>query len=172
MTAHKEGVLDRLVSYFDEEAEFSKQTEETFGDIDILVNNSGATWDPPVEEMPLEKFDLVMRVNVQGTFLMSQAVGRRMIERGGGGRIISVSSVAGLVGGHPDYMQTIGYNTSKGAVISMTRAHAVARARYNIRPDARRHSDAPFRWARGLEGRDSLPGLSRGRICDRPDARR
>jgi gluconate 5-dehydrogenase len=69
MTAHKEVVLDRLVSYFDEEAEFSKQTEETFGDIDILVNNSGATWGAPAEEMPLEKFDLVMRLTCGGRFL-------------------------------------------------------------------------------------------------------
>jgi hypothetical protein len=59
-----------------------KETEETFGAIDVLVNNSGATWGAPAEQMPLDKFDLVMQVNVQGTFLMSQAVGRRMIERG------------------------------------------------------------------------------------------
>ena len=44
--------------------------EETFGGIDILVNNSGTTWGALPEEMPLEKFDKVMRVNVNGTFLM------------------------------------------------------------------------------------------------------
>ena len=69
MAAHKEVVLDRLVSYFDEEAEFSKQTEETFGDIDIFVHNSGATWGAPAEEMPLEKFDLVVRLTCGGCFL-------------------------------------------------------------------------------------------------------
>src|SRR5215207_552806 len=110
-----------------------KETEEAFGAIDILVNNSGATWGAPVEEMPLEKFDLVMQVNVQGTFLMSQAVGRRMIERGaGGGRIVNISSIAGLVGGDPEYMQTIGYNSSKGAVISMTRDLATNWAKHSI----------------------------------------
>jgi NAD(P)-dependent dehydrogenase (short-subunit alcohol dehydrogenase family) len=113
-----------------------KETEETFGTIDVLVNNSGATWGAPAEEMPLEKFDQVVWVNVRGTFLMSQAVGRRMIERGEGGRIVNISSVAGLVGGHPDYMQTVGYNSSKGAVISMTRDLATSWARYGINVNA------------------------------------
>src|SRR3954447_4092250 len=77
------------------------ETEETFGAIDVLVNNSGATWGAPAEDMPLDKFDQVVRVNVRGTFLMSQAVGRRMIERGQDGRIVNISSVAGLIGGDP-----------------------------------------------------------------------
>src|SRR3954451_11573187 len=68
------------------------ETEEAFGAIDVLVNNSGTTWGAPAEEMPLEKFDQVVQVNVRGTFLMSQTVGRRMIERGQGGRIVNISS--------------------------------------------------------------------------------
>ena len=111
-------------------------TVETFGSVDILVNNSGATWGAPAAEMPLEKFDQVIAVNVRGTFLMSQAVGQRMIERGSGGTIINISSVAGLVGGNPDYMQTIGYNSSKGAVISMTRDLATSWAKHDITVNA------------------------------------
>ena len=113
-----------------------KEAEECFGAIDVLVNNSGATWGAPPLEMPLERFDQVVWVNVRGTFLMSRAVGRRMIERGEGGKIVNISSVAGLVGGHPDYMQTIGYNSSKGAVISMTRDLATSWARYGINVNA------------------------------------
>jgi NAD(P)-dependent dehydrogenase (short-subunit alcohol dehydrogenase family) len=113
-----------------------KEAEERFGAIGILVNNSGATWGAPPLEMPLEKFDQVVWVNVRGTFLMSRTVGRRMIERGEGGKIVNISSVAGLVGGHPDYMQTIGYNSSKGAVISMTRDLATSWARYAINVNA------------------------------------
>ena len=113
-----------------------KEAEERFGAIDVLVNNSGATWGASPLEMPLEKFDQVVWVNVRGTFLMSRAVGRRMIERGEGGKIVNISSVAGLVGGHPDYMQTIGYNSSKGAVISMTRDLATSWARYGINVNA------------------------------------
>jgi NAD(P)-dependent dehydrogenase (short-subunit alcohol dehydrogenase family) len=127
-----------------------KETEERFGAIDVLVNNSGATWGAPTLEMPLEKFDLVVRVNVHGTFLMSQAVGRRMIERGEGGKIVNVASVAGLVGGHPDYMQTIGYNSSKGAVISMTRDLATSWARYGINVNAIAPGWFPTKMSGGL----------------------
>src|SRR3712207_3106310 len=140
-----------------------KETEETFGTIDVLVNNSGATWGAPAEEMPLEKFDQVVGVNVRGTFLMSQAVGRRMIERGEGGRIVNISSVAGLVGGHPDYMQTVGYNSSKGAVISMTRDLATSWAPHGITVNAIAPGWFPTRMSGGLiekfEGRmlDGIP---------------
>jgi NAD(P)-dependent dehydrogenase (short-subunit alcohol dehydrogenase family) len=127
-----------------------KETEEAFGAIDVLVNNSGATWGAPPEEMPLDKFDLVVRVNVRGTFLMSQAVGRRMIERGEGGRIINISSVAGLVGGDPQYMQTIGYNSSKGAVISMTRSLATSWARHGINVNAIAPGWFPTKMSGGL----------------------
>jgi NAD(P)-dependent dehydrogenase (short-subunit alcohol dehydrogenase family) len=108
--------------------------EEEFGSLDIVVNNSGATWGAPPAEMPLERFDQVLRVNVRGTFLMSQAAGRRMIETERGGTIINISSVAGLVGGRPDYMQTVGYNSSKGAIISMTRDLATSWAQHGWFP--------------------------------------
>ena len=126
------------------------ETEEHFGAIDILINNSGATWGAPAEEMPLEKFDLVVQVNVRGTFLMSQTVGRRMIERGEGGKIVNIASIAGLVGGHPDYMQTIGYNTSKGAIISMTRDLATSWARYDINVNAIAPGWFPTKMSGGL----------------------
>jgi NAD(P)-dependent dehydrogenase (short-subunit alcohol dehydrogenase family) len=123
---------------------------ESFGSVDVVVNNSGATWGAPPEEMPLERFDQVMRVNVRGTFLMSQAAGRRMIETGAGGAIINISSVAGLVGGHPDYMQTVGYNSSKGAIISMTRDLATSWAQRNITVNAIAPGWFPTRMSRGL----------------------
>src|SRR5690625_4778192 len=58
-----------------------EKTVETFDSIDILVNNSGASWAAPVEDMPLEAWNKVIDVNVTGTFLMSQAVGKLMIEQ-------------------------------------------------------------------------------------------
>jgi NAD(P)-dependent dehydrogenase (short-subunit alcohol dehydrogenase family) len=125
-------------------------TEETFGSLDVLVNNSGATWGAPPAEMPLEKFDRVLAVNVRGTFLMSQAVGRRMIERESGGTIVNVASIAALVGGNPDYMQTVGYNSSKGAVISMTRDLATSWAPHNITVNAVAPGWFPTRMSGGL----------------------
>lgn len=110
--------------------------EAEFGGVDILVNNSGATWGAPPEEMPLDRFDQVVNVNLRGTFIMAQAVGKSMIRRGGGGKIINISSVAGLSGGKPPYMQTVGYNSTKGAVISMTRDLATSWAQYNINVNA------------------------------------
>lgn len=124
--------------------------EEAFGSIDVLVNNSGATWGAPPTQMPPEKFDQVMAVNVRGTFLMSQSVGRRMIERESGGTMINISSLAGLVGGHPDYMQTVGYNASKGAVISMTRDLATSWAQYGITVNAIAPGWFPTRMSGGL----------------------
>ena len=127
-----------------------REAEEAFGGVDVLVNNSGATWGAPAAEMPLEKFDQVVRVNVRGTFLMSQTVGRHMIEAGTGGSIINISSIAGLLGGDPDYMQTVGYNTSKGAIISMTRDLATAWAPHGITVNAIAPGWFPTRMSGGL----------------------
>src|SRR5690625_5406084 len=94
------------------------KTKEHFGSIDILVNNSGATWGTTVEDTPHEAWEKVINVNVNGTFYMSQEVGKVMIEQKSG-KIINISSIAGF-GGTPSFMQTIGYNTSKGAVMTFT----------------------------------------------------
>lgn len=111
------------------------QTIEKFGRIDILVNNSGATWGAPAEEMPLEAWEKVMNVNVTGTFLMSQAAGKHMIKQKSG-KIINIASVAGLGGSDPKVMDALGYNTSKGAVITFTKDLAVKWGRHNINVNA------------------------------------
>ncbi len=107
---------------------------EMFGTIDILVNNSGASWAAPVAEMPKEAWDKVLAVNVTGTFLMSQEVGKTMISQGYG-KIINIASIAGF-GGTPTYMDTIGYNTSKGAIMTFTKDLAVKWGQYNINVNA------------------------------------
>jgi gluconate 5-dehydrogenase len=71
-------------------------------------------------------------VNVDGTFYVSRAVGLHMIQRGRGGRIINIASVAGLRGTDPSVMPTLPYNTSKGAVVNFTRALAATLAEHNI----------------------------------------
>jgi NAD(P)-dependent dehydrogenase (short-subunit alcohol dehydrogenase family) len=112
-----------------------EKTLAEFGSIDILVNNSGATWGALAEEMPLEAWEKVINVNVTGTFLMSQAVGKVMIGQKSG-KIINIASVAGLGGTDPRVMNTIGYNTSKGAVITMTKDLAVKWGQHNINVNA------------------------------------
>ncbi|WP_010530148.1 SDR family oxidoreductase [Lentibacillus jeotgali] len=96
------------------------KTMEKFGTVDILVNNSGTSWGAPVDEMPLESFQKVLNVNVTGTFLMSQEVGKVMTEQKSG-KIINIASTAGLKGSDPRFMDAIGYNSSKGAVITFTK---------------------------------------------------
>jgi NAD(P)-dependent dehydrogenase (short-subunit alcohol dehydrogenase family) len=111
------------------------ETLKKFGRIDILVNNAGRTWGSPAEEFPLEHWNKVMDVNVTGTFLFSQKVGRIMI-RQKKGKIINMASYAGLSGSDPEYMDAIAYNTSKGAIISFTKDLAVKWAKYNINVNA------------------------------------
>ncbi|ADF39164.1 SDR family oxidoreductase [Priestia megaterium] len=111
------------------------QTIEIFGRIDILINNSGATWGAPAEEMTLEAWQKVMNINVTGTFLMSQEAGKQMIKQKAG-KIINIASIAGLGGTDPQYMDTIGYNTSKGAVITFTKDLAVKWGQHNIQVNA------------------------------------
>ncbi|HLS60500.1 MAG TPA: SDR family oxidoreductase [Virgibacillus sp.] len=110
------------------------ETQAHFGSIDILVNNSGATWGATVEDMPLEAWEKVMNVNVTGTFIMSQEVGKVMIEQQHG-KIINIASTAGFGGTHP-FMQTIGYNTSKGAIMTFTKDLAVKWGQHNINVNA------------------------------------
>jgi gluconate 5-dehydrogenase len=100
--------------------------------IDVLVNNAGATWGARFEDIPLEAWDKVVRTNVDGTFFMTRAVGLHMIARGQGGRIINIASVAGLKGSDPRVMQTLAYNTSKGAVVNFTRDLAAKLGEHNI----------------------------------------
>jgi NAD(P)-dependent dehydrogenase (short-subunit alcohol dehydrogenase family) len=111
------------------------ETVKKFGKIDILVNNAGRTWGSPAEEFPTEHWNKVMEVNVTGTFLFSQKVGRIMIKQKKG-KIINMASYAGLSGSDPEYMDAIAYNTSKGAIVSFTKDLAVKWAKYNINVNA------------------------------------
>ncbi|MFT9597932.1 SDR family oxidoreductase [Mesobacillus sp.] len=126
-----------------------EQTVEKFGRIDILVNNSGASWGAPAEEMPLEAWQKVLNVNVTGTFLMSQAAGKVMLEQGAG-KIINIASVAGLKGSNPKVMDAIGYNASKGAVITFTKDLAVKWGPRGIYVNAIAPGFFPTKMSKGL----------------------
>jgi NAD(P)-dependent dehydrogenase (short-subunit alcohol dehydrogenase family) len=109
-----------------------QQALATYGKVDILVNNAGQAWGAPAETMPLERWKQVLDTNITGTFLMSQVVGRHMLERGKG-TIINVASIAGLGG---EQLQTVGYNSSKAAVINLTRSLAIEWAARGLRVNA------------------------------------
>ncbi|MCC2635749.1 MAG: gluconate 5-dehydrogenase [Ramlibacter sp.] len=110
-------------------------TLERMGDIDILVNNAGAAWGAPAEDHPVEGWDKVMNLNVRGYFILSQQVAKRSMIPRKQGRIINIASIAGL-GGNPAGMNTLAYNTSKGAVITFTQALACEWGKYGINVNA------------------------------------
>jgi NAD(P)-dependent dehydrogenase (short-subunit alcohol dehydrogenase family) len=111
------------------------ETLQRVGDVDILVNNAGAAWGAPAEDHPVEAWDKVMNLNVRSYFILSQIIAKRSMIARRSGRIINTASIAGL-GGNPPDMQTIAYNTSKGAVINFTRALAAEWGKYNINVNA------------------------------------
>jgi gluconate 5-dehydrogenase len=111
------------------------ETLQRMGDVDILVNNAGAAWGAPAEDHPVDAWDKVMNLNVRGYFLLSQAIAKKSMIARRSGRIINIASIAGL-NGNPEGMNTIAYNTSKGAVLNFTRALGAEWGKYNITVNA------------------------------------
>jgi len=107
-------------------------TLKKFGQVDVLVNNSGRAWVAPPEEMPLDRWQQIMDLNATAPFICSQIFGREMI-RQKSGRIINIASIAGLQGRNPKAYSSIVYSTSKGALVNFTRDLAVKWAQHNIR---------------------------------------
>jgi gluconate 5-dehydrogenase len=133
-----------------EPARLAQEALTRLGRIDILVNNAGATWGAPAESHPLEAWDKVMNLNVRSIFLLSQAVARDAMIPQRYGRIINVASIAGLAGNAPGTMQTIAYNTSKGAVVNFTRALAGEWGRHGITVNALAPGFFPSKMTRGV----------------------
>jgi NAD(P)-dependent dehydrogenase (short-subunit alcohol dehydrogenase family) len=109
----------------------ANETMKRMGRIDILINNAGATWGAPAEDHPVPAWDKVMNLNVRGYFILSQEVAKLSMIPNRKGRILNIASIAGLAG-NPIEMQTIAYNTSKGAVINFTKALAGEWGQYGI----------------------------------------
>jgi 3-oxoacyl-[acyl-carrier protein] reductase len=93
--------------------------KDDFGQIDILVNNAGITRDTLLPRMSPEDFDQVLKVNLYGTFYLSQAVARPMM-KARYGRIVNIASVIGLHGN----VGQANYAASKGGVIALTKSTA------------------------------------------------
>jgi gluconate 5-dehydrogenase len=129
---------------------FADEALRRLGQVDILVNNAGATWGAPAEDFPLEAWDKVMNLNVRSIFLLCQAFGKRSMIPRGQGRIVNIASIAGLAGNPPGTMQTIAYNTSKGAVVNFTRTLAGEWGRYGITVNAIAPGFFPSKMTKGL----------------------
>lgn len=105
---------------------------ETFGTIDVLVNNAGITRDAVLRKMTLEDFRLVLDVHLQGAWLCTRAAVAAMRAAGSTGSIVNMSSISGKVG-NPGQSN---YSTAKAGMVGMTKAVAKEVARYGIRVNA------------------------------------
>jgi gluconate 5-dehydrogenase len=102
-----------------------------FGRVDVLVNNAGRAWVAAPEELPLDRWQQTMDLNITAPFICSQVIGREMI-KAKRGKIINIASIAGLAGRNPKAYNSIVYSTSKGALVNFTRDLAVKWAPHNI----------------------------------------
>lgn len=107
---------------------------ERFGSVDILINNAGTSWGAMPEDMPIERWQQVLDVNLTGCFLFAQAAGREMLKQGKGS-IINIASIAGMTSSAngPFYA---GYVASKAGLIGLTRELAASWGRRGIRVNA------------------------------------
>lgn len=122
------------VSSAEEIQAIADETIEKLGKIDILVNNAGVSWGAMPEEMPLDKWQRVLDVNLTGCFLTAQIVGREMLKRKSGS-IINITSISGMTSSAngPFYA---GYAASKAGLIGLTRELAASWGRRGIRVNA------------------------------------
>lgn len=106
-----------------------KQIQDQRGGLDILVNNSGIISDRTIKKMSMDEFESVIRVNLIGTFLVTQKAAPILR---GGGRIINLSSVSGQMG----LFGQANYSSSKAGIIALTKVSAREFARQNVTVNA------------------------------------
>jgi NAD(P)-dependent dehydrogenase (short-subunit alcohol dehydrogenase family) len=106
-------------------------TVETFGRVDILVNNSGIVATTPLVDQPAEEWDRVVATNLRGTYLATKAVGRHLLAQQSG-KVVNIASNFALKG----IANHAAYSASKAGVIAFTRAMAIEWARSGIQVNA------------------------------------
>ncbi len=115
--------------------ELAEQVLHEHGRVDVVVNNAAAARGAdrvPVVELPVDVWDQVIGVNLRGTFLVSRAFGRRLIEQDQGGSIINISSIGGKTAG----ANTAAYAASKAGVQALTSSTAKELGAHRIRVNA------------------------------------
>lgn len=102
--------------------------EKEVGPIHILVNNAGIIRRIPIVDMAVEEYELVLKVDLTGPFIMGKNVAKRMIARGNGGKVINICSMMSELG-----RETVSaYASAKGGLKMLTRSMATEWAKYNI----------------------------------------
>jgi len=130
---------------------------EQFGRIDILVNCAGVTGKfQTLLEIDDENWDFVHRVNLKAPMFLMQHVARHMIDRGGGGRIINISSSSAFRARN----SPMAYATSKAAIVQLTRCAAAELGRYDINVNAIAPGITATAMTRALGNAEALDGLA------------
>jgi 3-hydroxybutyrate dehydrogenase len=106
-------------------------TKETYGRVDILINNAGLQHVSPIEEFPTAKFELMIKIMLTAPFILTKTVFPIMKEQGFG-RIINVASINGLIG----FAGKAAYNSAKHGVIGLTKVAALEGAEHGITVNA------------------------------------
>jgi len=140
------------------------RVRETYGGVDVLVNNAGILGGLSVLDMPLERWTRQIGVNLTGTFLCTKHVGRLMVEQGRRGSIIVIVSTAG----HQGQAGNIAYCTSKSGLLNFTRAAAMDLAKHGIRVNSLTPTatDREESLARAVAWGRPRPAQSSGRLLD------
>lgn len=125
----------------------------THGCVDILVNNAGMARGAPAEDHSTQAWDEVMDLNIRGLFLLTRQIGKRSMIPRRYGKILNVTSIAGLKGNLPGWLEGIAYSSSKSAVIGFTRALAGEWGEYNITVNAIAPGFFPSAMTKGLLAR-------------------
>jgi NAD(P)-dependent dehydrogenase (short-subunit alcohol dehydrogenase family) len=149
-----------------------ERTVAEFGRIDVLVNNAGTTWGAAAVDVPLAGWQKVIDVNLTGAWLFAQAVGRVLIERGEGGKIINIASIAAFRGGEPGVMDAVPYNASKGGLVTLTIDLAVKWAPHGIQVSAIAPGMFPSdmtQFVREQSGADLMRRIPAGRFGGEDD---
>lgn len=105
---------------------------ETFGKVDILINNAGIIRRTDAIDFSVKDWDDVMNINIRTVFFFCQAIARQFIKQGTGGKIINIASMLSFQGG----IRVPSYTASKSAVMGITRALANEWAKHNINVNA------------------------------------
>jgi NAD(P)-dependent dehydrogenase (short-subunit alcohol dehydrogenase family) len=105
-----------------------KETKDNMGSIDILITAAGVSIPKPIIDQPLEEWEMVIDANVKGTYLFCKEVGKIMIHRGSGGKIILLGSARGELG----MANYSAYSPSKGAVHLLGKSLACEWGQYGI----------------------------------------
>ena len=122
-------VIDCDVTNPDQVEAMMKTISEKFGGLDILINNSGIIRDRTIKKLTLEEFESVVRVNLAGTFNVTQKAAAILRKDG---RVVNLSSVSGQLG----LFGQANYSSSKAAIIALTKVSAREFARQNITVNA------------------------------------